>query len=55
MPPQKKLKTVEFYAQPMNSIGYLSRITFRAFSRHLERRTLPYGVSAGQWPFLRAL
>jgi len=39
----------------MNSIGYLTRITFRAFSRHLERRTLPYDVSAGQWPFLRAL
>lgn len=47
--------SIEFYAQPMNSIGYLTRITFRAFSRHLERRTLPFGVSAGQWPFLRAL
>jgi DNA-binding MarR family transcriptional regulator len=55
MPAQKKTKSVEFYAQPMNSIGYLTRITFRAFSRHLERQTLPYGVSAGQWPFLRAL
>jgi DNA-binding MarR family transcriptional regulator len=46
---------VEFYAQPMNSIGYLTRITFRAFSRHMERKTLPFGVSQGQWPFLRAL
>ena len=55
MPASKKAKAVEFYAQPMNSIGYLTRITFRAFSRHLERRTLPYDVSAGQWPFLRAL
>ncbi|HWA91091.1 MAG TPA: MarR family winged helix-turn-helix transcriptional regulator [Rhizomicrobium sp.] len=55
MPTQKRTKPVEFYGQPMNSIGYLTRITFRAFSRHLERKTLPYGVSAGQWPFLRAL
>jgi len=47
--------SLEFYEEPMNSIGYLTRITFRAFSRRLERRTLPYGVSAGQWPFLRAL
>jgi len=51
----RKPDPVEFYTQPMNSIGYLTRITFRAFSRHMERRTLPYGVSAGQWPFLRAL
>lgn len=51
----KKPDPIEFYAQPMNSIGYLTRITFRAFSRHMERKTLSYGVSAGQWPFLRAL
>jgi DNA-binding MarR family transcriptional regulator len=44
-----------FYDNPMNSIGYLTRITFRSFSRNLERRTLEFGVSAGQWPFLRAL
>jgi DNA-binding MarR family transcriptional regulator len=55
MAASRKQKAVEFYVQPMNSIGYLSRITFRAFSRYLERRTLPHGVSAGQWPFLRAL
>src|SRR5437764_4974696 len=45
----------EFYADPANSIGYLTRIAFRLFSRTLERRTLPKGVSSGQWPFLRAL
>ena len=46
---------VQFYADPVNSIGYLTRITFRSFSRTLERMTLPYGVSAGQWRFLRVL
>jgi len=45
----------QFYADPHNSIGYLTRIAFRSFSRSLERRTLPHGVSSGQWPFLRVL
>lgn len=45
----------DFYADPNNSVGYLSRIAFRSFSRALERRTLPHGVSAGQWRFLRVL
>jgi len=44
-----------FYAEPANSIGYLTRIAFRAFSRALEARTAPYGVSSGQWRFLRVL
>ena len=44
-----------FYENPHNSIGYLTRIAFRLFSRQLERRTLPKGVSSGQWPFLRVL
>jgi DNA-binding MarR family transcriptional regulator len=48
-------ESANFYATPPNSIGYLTRITFRSFSRTLERLTLPYGVSAGQWPFLRQL
>ena len=43
------------YDDPNTSIGYLTRITFQAFSRNLERRTLPDGVTAGQWRFLRAL
>jgi DNA-binding MarR family transcriptional regulator len=46
---------VEFYADPTNSIGYLTRIAFRAFSRSLEVRTSPHGVSSGQWRFLRVL
>lgn len=45
----------EFFADPAHSMGYLSRIAFRSFSRALERRTMPYGVSAGQWRFLRVL
>jgi DNA-binding MarR family transcriptional regulator len=43
------------YAQPLNSLGYLTRIAFRSFSRALELRTQPYGVSSGQWRFLRVL
>ena len=46
---------VQFYADPANSIGYLTRIAFRAFSRALETRTAPHGVSSGQWRFLRVL
>ena len=42
-----------FYDDPANSLGYLTRIAFRAFYRRLERRTLALGVSSGQWPFLR--
>ncbi|HWA63263.1 MAG TPA: MarR family transcriptional regulator [Caulobacteraceae bacterium] len=49
------MDSVDFYADPANSIGYLSRIAFRAFSRALERRTAPHGVSSGQWRFLRVL
>lgn len=45
----------EFYAQPVNSLGYLTRIAFRSFSRALELRTMPHGVSSGQWRFLRVL
>ena len=45
----------QFYADPGNSIGYLTRIAFRAFSRALEVRTAPHGVSSGQWRFLRVL
>ncbi|WP_293899516.1 MarR family transcriptional regulator [Phenylobacterium sp.] len=49
------MSPVEFYADPTNSIGYLTRIAFRAFSRALEVRTAPHGVSSGQWRFLRVL
>ncbi len=43
------------YLDPMHSLGYLCRINFRVFSRMLEGYTLPHGVSAGQWRFLRVL
>jgi MarR family transcriptional regulator for hemolysin len=49
------MNQVEFYADPTNSIGYLTRIAFRAFARALEVRTSPHGVSSGQWRFLRVL
>ncbi|MET0271747.1 MAG: MarR family transcriptional regulator [Phenylobacterium sp.] len=50
-----KATPADFYADPNNSLGYLSRIAFRSFSRALEKRTLPHGVTAGQWRFLRVL
>jgi DNA-binding MarR family transcriptional regulator len=49
------MNDTSFYADPTNSIGYLTRIAFRAFSRALEVRTSPHGVSSGQWRFLRVL
>jgi DNA-binding MarR family transcriptional regulator len=49
------MSDIQFYAEPGNSIGYLTRIAFRAFSRALEVRTAPRGVSSGQWRFLRVL
>lgn len=49
------MSTDEFYGDPKNSIGYLTRVAFRAFSRALENRTAPHGVSSGQWRFLRVL
>ena len=44
-----------FYADSNNSLGFLTRIAFRSFSRALEMRTQPHGVSSGQWRFLRVL
>lgn len=52
---QKKASSVEYFEKPLNSFGYLLRIAFRSFSRALERRTLPVGVTSGQWRFLRVL
>ena len=46
---------IQVYADPGNSIGYLTRIAFRSFSRALELRTAPHGVSSGQSRFLRVL
>lgn len=52
---KREEKTPEYYSDPNNSIGYLTRVAFRSFSRPLEQRTLEHGVSAGQWRFLRQL
>jgi len=45
----------EQYLDPLQSIGYLSRVNFRAFTKALEELIEPHGVSAGQWRFLRVL
>jgi len=37
------------------SVGYLVRQTHRAFTRALQARIAPYGVSIGMWYFLRVL
>lgn len=43
------------YLDPLHSVGYLTRINFRAFSKALENLTEPHGVTAGQWRILRVL
>lgn len=40
---------------PGRSIGYLVRQTHRAFSRLLQARIAPHGVTVGMWYFLRVL
>ena len=40
---------------PHSSSGYLVRDAHRAFQRLLERRIAPFGVTRGQWYFLRVL
>jgi DNA-binding MarR family transcriptional regulator len=51
----KRTASRKKFEDPTNSVGYLLRIAFRSFSRALERRTLPFGISGGQWRFLRVL
>ncbi len=46
-------RAIEF--PPRLSSGYLVRDAHRAFQRLLERRIAPYGVTRGQWYFLRVL
>jgi MarR family transcriptional regulator, organic hydroperoxide resistance regulator len=59
MPPRQlsKAKTARHAADfpPRLSSGYLVRDAHRAFQRLLERRIAPYGVTRGQWYFLRVL
>jgi DNA-binding MarR family transcriptional regulator len=40
---------------PQDSAGYLVRDAHRAFQHLLEQRIAPYGVTRGQWYFLRVL
>jgi DNA-binding MarR family transcriptional regulator len=49
-----KLKK-DVYLDPSQSMGYLSRMSFRAFARELEKKILKHGVTGGQWRFLRVL
>jgi DNA-binding MarR family transcriptional regulator len=51
--PPARRRAVEF--PPRLSSGYLVRDAHRAFQRLLERRIAAYGVSRGQWYFLRVL
>ena len=55
--PSPKTKSVRRAAEfpPRLSSGYLVRDAHRAFQRLLERRIGPYGVTRGQWYFLRVL
>jgi MarR family transcriptional regulator, organic hydroperoxide resistance regulator len=56
-PPSKsssaRRRAVDF--PPRLSSGYLVRDAHRAFQRLLERRIAGYGVTRGQWYFLRVL
>jgi MarR family transcriptional regulator, organic hydroperoxide resistance regulator len=51
--PSAHRRAVEF--PPRLSSGYLVRDAHRAFQRLLERRIAAYGVTRGQWYFLRVL
>ena len=46
---------LEKYADTNDSIGYLCRVAFRRFAKALEANTSKFGVSSGQWRFLRVL
>lgn len=46
---------LDLHLDPNYSLGYLTRIAFRNFSRALEKRTMLHGVTSGQWRFLRVL
>ena len=59
MPPRRSQKTKPprraDILPPRLSSGYLVRDAHRAFQRLLERRIAAYGVTRGQWYFLRVL
>jgi DNA-binding MarR family transcriptional regulator len=51
--PPARRRPLEF--PPADSSGHLVRDANRAFQRLLEKRLAPYGVTRGQWYFLRVL
>jgi DNA-binding MarR family transcriptional regulator len=53
--PKAKPGRREVELPPQLSSGYLVRDAHRAFQRLLERRIAAYGVTRGQWYFLRVL
>jgi DNA-binding MarR family transcriptional regulator len=53
--PKAKLDQRAAAFPPRLSSGYLVRDAHRAFQRLLERRIATYGVTRGQWYFLRVL
>jgi MarR family transcriptional regulator, organic hydroperoxide resistance regulator len=60
MPPRQPPRAKPFASRavefpPRLSSGYLVRDAHRAFQRLLERRIAGYGVTRGQWYFLRVL
>ena len=59
MPPRRSSKVKQNQRvvafPPRLSSGYLIRDAHRAFQRLLERRIAAYGVTRGQWYFLRVL
>jgi MarR family transcriptional regulator, organic hydroperoxide resistance regulator len=59
MPPRRSPKAEQNQRAvafpPRLSSGYLVRDAHRAFQRLLERRIAAYGVTRGQWYFLRVL
>lgn len=55
MASRKRAPARRHFEDPENSLGYLLRIAFRSIARALERRLLPFGVTSGQWRFLRVL
>lgn len=53
IPPERAKRAVGL--SPSRSSGYLVRDAHRAFQRVLERRIARFGVTRGQWYFLRVL
>jgi len=45
----------ERFADPLQSFGHVARVAYRAFSQVLARRIDAYGITIGQWRFLREL